>query len=109
MDRRHEFGQCLRPMSVNTFGRVLRFTTWGESHAPALRAVVDGCPPGLMLDETAIQPFLDARKPGTSKCTPQRREADLVKILSGTLEGKPTGTPISLLIENSDQRSKDYS
>ena len=109
MDRRHEFGQCLRPMSVNTFGRVLRFTTWGESHGPALGAVVDVCPPGLMLDETAIQPFLDARKPGTSKFTTQRREADLVKILSGTFEGKTTGTPISLMIENTDQRSKDYS
>src|SRR6188472_149166 len=96
-------------MSWNTFGRVLRFTTWGESHGPALGAVVDGCPPGLMLDEMAIQPFLDARKPGTSKFTTQRREADLVKILSGTFEGKTTGTPISLLIENTDQRSKDYS
>src|SRR5690606_38538590 len=68
------------PMSVNTFGRVLRFTTWGESHGPALGAVVDGCPPGLALAETDIQPFLDARKPGTSKFTTQRREADLVKI-----------------------------
>ena len=71
-------------MSVNTFGRVLRMTTWGESHGPALGAVVDGCPPGLALDETAIQPFLDARKPGTSKFTTQRKEADLVRILSGT-------------------------
>jgi chorismate synthase len=97
------------PMSVNTFGRVLRMTTWGESHGPALGAVVDGCPPGLELAETDIQPFLDARKPGTSKFTTQRREADLVKILSGTFEGKTTGTPISLQIENTDQRSKDYS
>ena len=96
-------------MSVNTFGRVLRMTTWGESHGPALGAVVDGCPPGLPLAETDIQPFLDARKPGTSKFTTQRREADLVKILSGTFEGRTTGTPISLVIENTDQRSKDYS
>src|SRR6478609_4711672 len=109
MDRWREFRQTLGPMSVNTFGRVLRFTTWGESHGPALGAVVDGCPPGLALDELAIQPFLDARKPGTSKFTTQRREADLVKILSGTFEGKTTGTPISLMIENTDQRSKDYS
>jgi chorismate synthase len=96
-------------MSWNTFGRVLRFTTWGESHGPALGAVVDGCPPGLMLDEGAIQPFLDARKPGTSKFTTQRREGDLVRILSGTFEGRTTGTPIALQIENTDQRSKDYS
>jgi chorismate synthase len=96
-------------MSVNTFGRVLRMTTWGESHGPALGAVVDGCPPGLAVTEADIQPWLDARKPGTSKFTTQRREADLVKILSGTFEGRTTGTPISLLIENTDQRSKDYS
>lgn len=96
-------------MSVNTFGRVLRFTTWGESHGPALGAVVDGCPPGLALDEGAIQPFLDARRPGTSKYTTQRQEADQVRILSGVFEGKTTGTPISLMIENTDQRSKDYS
>ncbi|HLV08246.1 MAG TPA: chorismate synthase [Croceibacterium sp.] len=96
-------------MSVNTFGRVFRFTTWGESHGPALGAVVDGCPPGLPISEAAIQPFLDARKPGTSKFTTQRREADLVKILSGTFEGRTTGTAISLIIENTDQRSKDYS
>ncbi len=96
-------------MSWNTFGRVLRFTTWGESHGPALGAVVDGCPPGLALDEAAIQPFLDARKPGTSRFTTQRREDDLVRILSGVFEGRTTGTPISLMIENTDQRSKDYS
>jgi chorismate synthase len=95
-------------MSWNTFGRVFRFTTWGESHGPALGAVVDGCPPGLALDEGMIQPFLDARKPGTSRFTTQRREADAVRILSGTFEGRTTGTPISLLIENTDQRSKDY-
>jgi chorismate synthase len=96
-------------MSWNTFGRVLRFTTWGESHGPALGAIVDGCPPGLALEETAIQPFLDARRPGTSKFTTQRKEPDAVRILSGTFEGKTTGTPISLMIENVDQRSKDYS
>jgi chorismate synthase len=96
-------------MSWNTFGRVLRFTTWGESHGPALGAIVDGCPPGLALDEMAIQPFLDARRPGTSKFTTQRQEPDQVRILSGTFEGKTTGTPISLMIENVDQRSKDYS
>jgi len=96
-------------MSWNTFGRVLRFTTWGESHGPALGAVVDGCPPGLVLSEETIQPFLDARKPGTSRFTTQRREDDRVRILSGVFEGKTTGTPIALHIENTDQRSKDYS
>ncbi|MFN3864017.1 MAG: chorismate synthase [Erythrobacter sp.] len=96
-------------MSWNTFGRVLRFTTWGESHGPALGAVVDGCPPGLAISEDFIQPFLDARKPGTSRFTTQRREDDLVRILAGVFEGKTTGTPISLMIENTDQRSKDYS
>ena len=96
-------------MSVNTFGRLLRFTTWGESHGPALGAVVDGCPPGLSISEDKIQPFLDARRPGQSKYTTQRQEADLVRILSGTFEGQTTGTPISLMIENTDQRSKDYS
>lgn len=96
-------------MSWNTFGRVFRFTTWGESHGPALGVVIDGCPPGLALTEEVIQPFLDARKPGQNKFTTQRREADAVKILSGTFEGKTTGTPISLMIENTDQRSKDYS
>jgi chorismate synthase len=96
-------------MSVNTFGRLLRFTTWGESHGPALGAVVDGCPPGLAIDERVIQPFLDARRPGQSKFTTQRQEPDQVRILSGVFEGKTTGTPISLMIENIDQRSKDYS
>ncbi len=96
-------------MSVNTFGRLLRFTTWGESHGPALGAVVDGCPPGLALDEAVLQPFLDARRPGQSKYTTQRQEPDAVRILSGTFEGRTTGTPISLMIENVDQRSKDYS
>ena len=96
-------------MSFNTFGRVFRFSTWGESHGPAIGAVVDGCPPGLPLSEADIQPFLDKRKPGTSKFTTQRREPDEVRILSGVFEGRTTGTPISLMIENTDQRSKDYS
>ena len=96
-------------MSWNTFGRMLRFTTWGESHGPALGAVLDGCPPRIPLTETDIQPFMDARKPGQSKFTTQRKEADEVRILSGTFEGQTTGTPISLMIENTDQRSKDYS
>lgn len=95
-------------MSFNTFGRVFRFTTWGESHGPALGVVVDGCPPGIALSESDIQPFLDKRKPGQNKFTTQRREADEVRILSGVFEGRTTGTPISLLIENTDQRSKDY-
>ena len=96
-------------MSVNTFGRLFRFTTWGESHGPALGAVVDGCPPGLALSEADIQPFLDARRPGQSRFTTQRQEPDAVRILSGVFEGRTTGTPISLMIENVDQRSKDYS
>ena len=96
-------------MSWNTFGRLLRFTTWGESHGPALGAVVDGCPPGLALSEADIQPLLDARRPGQSRFTTQRQEADAVRILSGVFEGRTTGTPISLMIENTDQRSKDYS
>ena len=96
-------------MSFNTFGRVFRFTTWGESHGPALGAVVDGCPPGITLSEADIQPWLDRRRPGTSRFTTQRREPDQVRILSGVFEGRTTGTPISLVIENVDQRSKDYS
>jgi chorismate synthase len=96
-------------MSFNSFGHLFRFTTWGESHGPALGAVVDGCPPGLALDEAWIQPFLDARRPGQSKYTTQRQEPDAVRILSGVFEGRTTGTPISLMIENVDQRSKDYS
>jgi chorismate synthase len=96
-------------MSFNTFGRLFRFTTWGESHGPALGAVVDGCPPGIPLTEADIQPWLDKRRPGTSRFTTQRREPDTVRILSGVFEGRTTGTPISLMIENVDQRSKDYS
>ncbi len=102
-------------MSHNTFGHLFRVTTWGESHGPALGCVVDGCPPGLSLDEAFIQQFLDKRRPGTSRFVTQRQEPDQVKILSGVFEddrtGGPvtTGTPISLMIENTDQRSKDYS
>ncbi len=95
-------------MSFNSFGRLFRFTTWGESHGPALGAVVDGCPPGLALSEADIQPWLDRRRPGTSRFTTQRQEPDAVRILSGVYEGRTTGTPISLMIENVDQRSKDY-
>jgi chorismate synthase len=95
-------------MSHNTFGHLFRVTTWGESHGPAIGCVVDGTPAGIALSEADIQPFLDLRRPGQSKFTTQRQEADHVKILSGVYEGKTTGTPISLLIENTDQRSKDY-
>jgi chorismate synthase len=96
-------------MSFNTFGRLFRVTTWGESHGPSIGCVIDGCPPRIPLAESDIQPFLDARRPGTSRFVTQRREPDRVTILSGVFEGLTTGTPISLLIENTDQRSKDYS
>ncbi|MEM7644518.1 MAG: chorismate synthase [Pseudomonadota bacterium] len=95
-------------MSLNTFGHLFRVTTWGESHGPALGATVDGCPPGVALDEGAIQTWLDKRRPGTSKHTTQRKEPDAVEILSGVFEGRTTGTPIQLMIRNTDQRSKDY-
>ena len=95
-------------MSINSFGHLFRVTTWGESHGPALGATVDGCPPGVAIDEAMIQHWLDKRKPGQNKYTTQRREADEVKILSGTFEGLTTGTPVQLMIENTDQRSKDY-
>ncbi|WP_066703229.1 chorismate synthase [Celeribacter ethanolicus] len=95
-------------MSMNTFGHLFRFTTWGESHGPALGATVDGCPPGIQINEEMLQVWLDKRKPGTSKFTTQRREPDQVEILSGVFEGKTTGTPIQLMIRNTDQRSKDY-
>lgn len=95
-------------MSGSQFGRLFCVSTFGESHGPALGCIVDGCPPGLPLTEELIQPFLDKRKPGQSKYTTQRREADQVRILSGVFAGKTTGTPIALLIENTDQRSKDY-
>lgn len=96
-------------MAGNSFGQLFRVTTFGESHGLALGAVVDGCPPGLELCEADLQHDLDRRKPGTSRFTTQRREPDEVKILSGVFEGKTTGTSIGLLIENTDQRSKDYS
>ena len=96
-------------MSINSFGHALRFSTWGESHGPAIGAVVDGCPPGLALSDTDIQPWLDRRRPGTSRFTTQRQEPDQVRILSGVFEGRTTGTPISLMIDNVDARSKDYS
>jgi chorismate synthase len=96
-------------MSGNTIGKLFTVTSFGESHGPAIGCIVDGCPPGLNLTEADLQEDLDRRKPGTSRHTTQRREADEVKILSGVFEGKTTGTPISLLIENTDQRSKDYS
>ena len=95
-------------MSHNSFGHLFRFSTWGESHGPAIGAVVDGCPPGIALSEADIQPWLDKRRPGTSRFTTQRQEPDVVRILSGVFEGRTTGTPISLMIENVDQRSKDY-
>ncbi|MEW5009492.1 chorismate synthase [Cycloclasticus sp. 46_83_sub15_T18] len=96
-------------MSGNTIGKLFSVTGFGESHGPAIGCTVDGCPPGLSLCEADLQGDLDLRKPGTSRHTTQRREADVVKILSGVFEGKTTGTPIALLIENTDQRSKDYS
>lgn len=96
-------------MASNSFGNLLRFTTWGESHGPAIGCVIDGVPPLLALSEADIQPFLDKRKPGTSRFVTQRAESDTVEILSGVFEGQTTGHPISLLIKNEDQRSKDYS
>jgi chorismate synthase len=96
-------------VSFNSFGRVFRFSTWGESHGPAIGAIVDGCPPGLSLGEADLQPWLDKRRPGQSRFTTQRQEPDQVRILSGVYEGRTTGTPIALQIENVDQRSKDYS
>ncbi|HMO70390.1 MAG TPA: chorismate synthase [Paracoccaceae bacterium] len=95
-------------MSFNTFGHLFRVTTWGESHGPALGATVDGTPPGIPLTEADIQPWLDRRRPGQNRYTTQRQEADAVRILSGTFEEVTTGTPIQLMIANTDQRSKDY-
>jgi chorismate synthase len=92
----------------NSFGELFRFTSWGESHGPAIGCVVDGCPPGLTLAEGDIQPWLDRRRPGQSRFTTQRRESDQVRILSGVFEGRTTGTPILLIIDNEDARSKDY-
>ena len=95
-------------MSMNSFGHLFRVTTWGESHGPALGATVDGCPPGVPITPDMLQHWLDKRRPGQNKNTTQRQEPDAVKILSGVFEGQSTGTPIQLMIENTDQRSKDY-
>ena len=95
-------------MSDNSFGRLFRFTTWGESHGPAIGCVIDGCPPGIAIEESEIQKELERRRPGQSRFTTQRKEPDQVRIMSGVFEGRTTGTPISLMIENVDQRSKDY-
>lgn len=95
-------------MASNSFGNLFRFTTWGESHGEAIGCVIDGCPSLIPLSEADIQPFLDKRKPGQNKFTTQRREPDTVKILSGVFDGKTTGSPISLIIYNEDQKSKDY-
>jgi chorismate synthase len=95
-------------MSINSFGRLFRFTTWGESHGPAIGAVVDGCPPGLALAEADIQHWLDLRRPGASALTSARAEPDRVRILSGVHDGRTTGTPISLVIDNVDARPRDY-
>ncbi len=93
---------------MNSYGHLFRVTTWGESHGPALGATVDGCPPGVPIEASAIQHWLDRRKPGQNKYTTQRREPDEVEVLSGVFEGQSTGTPIQLMIRNTDQRSKDY-
>ena len=95
-------------MSFNTFGKLFRFTTWGESHGPAIGCIVDGCPPNIDIKEQDIQFELNKRKPGQSKFTTQRKEEDKVNILSGVFEGKTTGTPISMIIYNKDTRSRDY-
>ena len=95
-------------MSFNTFGKIFRFTTWGESHGPAIGCVIDGCPPNIPLSEKDIQKDMDRRRPGKSKFTSQRKEEDKVIILSGIFKGKTTGTPISIIIYNNDKRSRDY-
>lgn len=95
-------------MSINTIGRLLKLGTWGESHGPAIGATLDGCPPGIEINESMLQHWLDRRRPGQNKYTTQRREEDKVEILSGVFEGKTTGTPIQMLIWNKDQRSRDY-
>ena len=95
-------------MSFNTFGKIFRFTTWGESHGPAIGCVIDGCPPNITISEKEIQRDMDRRRPGQSKFTTQRKESDKVVILSGVFEGKSTGTPISIIIYNEDKKSRDY-
>ena len=96
-------------MSGSTYGNIFKITTWGESHGAAIGVVVDGCPAGLSLSEEDIQKFLDRRKPGNSRFATQRKESDSVEILSGIFEGKTTGTPISMMVRNTSQRSADYS
>ena len=95
-------------MSFNTFGKIFRFTTWGESHGPAIGCVIDGCPPNIPISEKDIQQDMDRRRPGQSKFTTQRKEPDKAIILSGVFEGKTTGTPISIIIYNEDKKSRDY-
>ena len=95
-------------MSFNTFGKIFRFTTWGESHGPAIGCIVDGCPPNIPISEKEIQKDMDKRRPGQSKFTTQRKESDKVSILSGVFQGRTTGTPISMIIYNEDKRSRDY-
>ena len=95
-------------MSFNTFGKIFRFTTWGESHGPAIGCVVDGCPPNIVLSKKDIQSDMNQRRPGKSKFTSQRKETDKIEILSGIFQGKTTGTPISMIIYNEDKRSRDY-
>ena len=95
-------------MSFNTFGKIFRFTTWGESHGPAIGCIADGCPPNIALSETDIQKDMNLRRPGNTKFVSQRKESDKIEILSGIFNGKTTGTPISILIRNEDKRSRDY-
>ena len=95
-------------MSFNTFGKIFRFTTWGESHGPAIGCIVDGCPPNISLSEQDIQKDMNRRRPGNSKFVSQRKESDRIEILSGIFNGKTTGTPIAILIRNEDKRSRDY-
>ena len=95
-------------MSFNTFGKIFRFTTWGESHGPAIGCIVDGCPPNIALSEKDIQKDMNLRRPGNTKFVSQRKESDKIEILSGIFNGKTTGTPISILIRNEDKRSRDY-
>src|SRR5262249_6193230 len=107
-DRGYEQNSWRRLMASNSFGELFRFTTWGESHGPAIGVVVDGCPSLIPLSEEDIQPWMDRRRPGQSKFTTQRQEEDKIEILSGVFEGKTTGAPISMMIKNTDARSKDY-
>ena len=96
-------------MSFNTFGKIFRFTTWGESHGPAIGCIIDGCPPNIAISDKEIQEDMDRRRPGNTKFVSQRKESDKIEILSGIFQGRTTGTPISMIIYNEDQRSRDYS